>query len=227
MSPNQTLSHDEARRFYDRFGAKQDKQAWYEDAALDDLIRHADIEHACAVYEFGCGTGRLAERLLSSHMRGDSWYRGVDVSRQMIDLARTRLQSYGDRVQLEQSDGTIRLDAPDSSVDCVVATYVLDLLSLEDIGAFLLEARRVLTDDGRLCVAGLTVGPTPVSRVVSWVWSRVHRIRPRLVGGCRPIRVREMLSDNDWVVRRHTVVMTWGIPSEVLVATPRPDRNAR
>jgi hypothetical protein len=34
-----TLTHAEARAFYDRFGAKQDAQAFYEGRAVRDLIR--------------------------------------------------------------------------------------------------------------------------------------------------------------------------------------------
>ena len=32
------LSRDEAKAFYDRFGAKQDSQGFYEDRALEDLV---------------------------------------------------------------------------------------------------------------------------------------------------------------------------------------------
>ncbi len=40
------LSADRVRRFYDRLGRLQDTQAFYEDAAIDDLIAHSDLEHA-------------------------------------------------------------------------------------------------------------------------------------------------------------------------------------
>ncbi|MEJ2728573.1 MAG: hypothetical protein P8185_08685 [Deltaproteobacteria bacterium] len=45
------LTRSQARIFYDRFGKKQDTQAFYEDAALDDLIAHAE-----RVFEFGCSS---------------------------------------------------------------------------------------------------------------------------------------------------------------------------
>jgi hypothetical protein len=51
-----TLSHHEAKAFYDRFGARQDGQAFYEDGALQELVRHARFAHAREVVEFGCGT---------------------------------------------------------------------------------------------------------------------------------------------------------------------------
>ena len=43
------LSHKEARAFYDRFGAKQDLQSFYEDPAVERLIAHADFANASAV----------------------------------------------------------------------------------------------------------------------------------------------------------------------------------
>ena len=37
---------DDARRYYDRFGWRQDPQGFYENPAIDDLVKHADFEHA-------------------------------------------------------------------------------------------------------------------------------------------------------------------------------------
>ena len=61
-----TLTPSEARTFYDKFGEKQDTQGFYENPALEDLIVHADFQHAQKVFEFGCGTGKFAERLLQA-----------------------------------------------------------------------------------------------------------------------------------------------------------------
>jgi hypothetical protein len=36
------FTHAEARRFYDRIGAKQDSQAFYDRPALEDLLRHVE-----------------------------------------------------------------------------------------------------------------------------------------------------------------------------------------
>ena len=62
------LSHDEARLAYDRIGTIQDSQAFYEDRATNLLLRHADFESSEAVFEFGCGTGRFALRLLDDYL---------------------------------------------------------------------------------------------------------------------------------------------------------------
>ncbi len=218
------LSRDEAKAFYDRFGAKQDSQGFYEDRALEDLIAHADFDEAEAVYEFGCGTGRLAESLLEHHLPLTSSYRGVDISGTMVALAQERIERFENHAEIVRSDGTMRIDSPDDSIDRLLSTYVLDLLPEVDIRSFLEESLRVLTEDGRLCVAGLTRGTTPISRLVSLVWSIVHRFRPTLVGGCRPTRLTDYMDDSDWEILHRRVVIRYGIASEVIVATPRPPR---
>ncbi|MGE5248130.1 MAG: class I SAM-dependent methyltransferase, partial [Verrucomicrobiota bacterium] len=81
-----TLSHEEARAFYDRFGAKQDWQRFYEDRAIADLIAHASFGKAGAVLEFGSGTGRLAETLLARHLPPTARYLALDVSGTMVSL---------------------------------------------------------------------------------------------------------------------------------------------
>ena len=53
----ETLSREDAKAFYDRFGAKLDSQCFYEDRALADLIEHSDFETARHIFEFWCGTG--------------------------------------------------------------------------------------------------------------------------------------------------------------------------
>ncbi len=60
-----------------------------------------------------------------------------------------------------------------------------------------------------------------MSRAVIWVWQRLHALRPQLVGGCRPVRLRELLSPKQWRVVHQEVVVAYGIPSEVLVAEKR------
>jgi hypothetical protein len=54
--------------------------------------------------------------------------------------------------------------------------------------------------------------------VVSSAWSRLERLRPALVGGCRPLALAPLLSPERWTVRHRAVIERLGIPSEVLVA---------
>ena len=211
------LSHQEAKAFYDRFGRKQDLQRIYEDPAIEVLLRHAAFESASAVVEFGCGTGRLAERLLREQLPGRATYLGLDISRTMIELTRARLEPWADRAKVQLTEGLPGLPVADRDCDRFLSTYVLDLLSEEEIRSTLHQARRVLAPGGRLCLASLTFGHTLPSRLVCRIWTTVHSLRPRLVGGCRPLRL-EAFTGSDWQVLHRQILCTFGICTEVLIA---------
>jgi ubiquinone/menaquinone biosynthesis C-methylase UbiE len=212
------LSHQEAKGFYDRFGRKQDLQRFYEDPAIEVLLRHAAFESASAVVELGCGTGRLAERLLRELLPGRATYLGLDISRTMVELTRARLEPCADRAKVQLTEGSPELPVADRDCDRFLSTYVLDLLSEEEIRSTLREARRVLAPGGRLCLASLTFGQTLASRLVCRIWTMVHSLRPQLVGGCRPLRL-EAFTGSDWRVLHREVLCTFGICTEVLIAT--------
>jgi SAM-dependent methyltransferase len=211
------LSREEARSFYDRFGRKQDWQAFYEDRAVDALLRHGSFRSAKAVVEFGCGTGRLAARLLQQFLNPGASYVGFDISDTMLDLARARLAPWKERASVLRRDGSGPLPLASGGADRFLSTYVLDLLAEDEIAATLREARRVLTPGGLLCLASLTFGRIFPARVVSRAWSALSALNPRLVGGCRPLRLERFLGA-DWTVIHHEVVCAFAICSDVLVA---------
>ena len=215
------LTRSQAQSFYDRFGRKQDTQAFYEDAAQDDLVAHAAFEQSEKVFEFGCGTGRFASRLLREHLPPSASYLGIDISRTMIGIARQRIAPYGRRAKVIQSDGSMRFPLPDRCADRVVSTYVLDLLSEPDIREAISEARRLLIPSGKLCLLSLTAGVTFTSRMVCALWSALFRLHARLVGGCRPIRLDSFLDQLKWSIDYRHVVVQFGVPSEVLIAIPK------
>jgi ubiquinone/menaquinone biosynthesis C-methylase UbiE len=211
------LSSSAAQAYYDSFGEKQDSQGFYEDPAIDDLIEHAGFEEARSVLEFGCGTGKLAARLLEKHLPASAGYFGSDISPVMTSLANHRLAGYGERAQAVLSDGAVQFACADHSVDHLISTYVLDLLSEPDIRRFFSEAHRVLVPGGALCLASLTEGPRFPSRVVSFLWTIVFRLNPALVGGCRPIRLASFVDREEWRIVHQRVVTPFAVPSEVLI----------
>lgn len=208
---------DEAKRFYDRFGSLQDAQI-YERIALKRLVTASDFEHASAVFELGCGTGRLAAQLLEEHLPEAACYVGVDISSTMIGIATRRLAPWGKCATVSQVDGTGSLPPADGSFDRFVATYVLDLLPDAAIANVLREAHRLLMSDGKLCVITSTEGTGPISHLVSAAWMRLYKINPSLVGGCRSLQRRSWLDERDWSVEHVEVITSWGIASEIVVA---------
>jgi ubiquinone/menaquinone biosynthesis C-methylase UbiE len=211
------LTHEQARAFYDWFGARQDWQRFYENRAREELLRHSAPAQARSIFEFGCGTGRFAENLLAQHAPAEARYLGLDISPTMVRLARARLARFGARAQVVLTAGDTRLPAATSGFDRFFSTYVLDLLAEEEIRSVLDEAHRVLAPGGLLGLVSLTHGFTVWSRAVERLWVAAWRTRPALVGGCRPLSLETFVSEG-WGIRHRSRVVQWGIPSEILIA---------
>ncbi len=137
----------------------------------------------------------------------------------MVRLAQARLARFGARVAVRQTDGSLRFDEISGSFECFVSTYVLDLLSLPDMAQLLAEAHRLLSAEGSLCLVSLTRGSTRLSRLVTSLWTCIHGLEPRLVGGCRPIELRDCLPRILWHIDYAQVITRFGVPSEVVVAS--------
>jgi ubiquinone/menaquinone biosynthesis C-methylase UbiE len=211
------LSTEEVRTVYNRLGAALDWLQPYEHAARAELTAHAELEHARSVFEFGCGTGRLAELLLEHHLPERARYQAVDLSPRMVALARKRLERFGPRVSVRLTEGETHLDLMPATVDRFLSTYVLDLLSSSDILTLIAEAHRVLTLNGLLGLISLTHGFTAASRLVERAWRALHARRPSLVGGCRPISLLEVVGAPGWRLRHRRLIASLGVPSEVVV----------
>jgi ubiquinone/menaquinone biosynthesis C-methylase UbiE len=218
ISKLKMLSYEQAKWLYDRIGAKQDTQRFYEQPALADLLAHLELARAERLVEFGCGTGRFAEELFERSLPAKACYIGFDVSTTMVELARGRTARFGGRAVIRQTGGSVRLDLADGSFDRFISNYVLDLLSEEDIAYLLREAYRVLTTGGLLGVVSLTKGSQGLSRLMTWTWERLHQFSPMLVGGCRPIAVGPLLENLRWKVRHRNVVSPFAVASEIVVA---------
>jgi ubiquinone/menaquinone biosynthesis C-methylase UbiE len=173
---------------------------------------------ASSLIELGCGTGRLAAQLLERELPPGCRYQGVDLSRTMVELARARLAPFGERARVTQSDASLVLPAQSESCDRFLSTYVLDLLSRDDIARALREAQRVLRPGGLVGITSLTFGRDWLGRAVSTLWSAVHRLSPRRVGGCRPLDLEPWFQPPAWKLEHLNALRASGLTSQVLVA---------
>lgn len=213
-----TLTHEQARKVYDRIGKLQDTQAFYEDRTTDRLIANARLGDARRVFELGCGTGRFAEKLLTKHLPPLATYKGVDVSPKMVALATERLAAFPKRARVDLVNGGAPTDETTGGYDRFLSTFVLDLLSEPDIAAVLREAHRMLEPGGLIGLTSLSLGSNAIGRATARLWSAVHRLRPGLVGGCRPLDLQSFLAPGKWRTIELVRLAPFGIPSEALVA---------
>jgi len=104
------------------------------------------------VLDIGCGTGSLALRCGERAAR----VTGIDISPQMLDVAREKVEAAGLQGQVELREmSAVDLDEafPDGSFDVVVSSLVFSELSEDEQGFVLRECRRLLRDGGRLLIA--------------------------------------------------------------------------
>jgi ubiquinone/menaquinone biosynthesis C-methylase UbiE len=221
VARERTLSRAEARRFYDRLGARQDTQAYYEDPPNRDLAAHLELASARAIVELGCGTGRFATETLLPAAPDTCAYHGLDLSATMVALARQRLAFAGPRASVAQTDGAMALPGEAGRFDRFVSTYVLDLLPRDDIRALASEVVRALRPGGLAGVTSLTHGRRGLARGVSWLWERVQARMPALVGGCRPLDLRPLLAAPELIVEHEAHHTVRGLSSQVLVLRRR------
>jgi len=210
------LTRDQIRDYYVHYGSLQDTQGYYEDGPLSRLIEGGAFQRARSVAEFGCGTGRLANRILT--LSPHSSYIGLDLSQTMLEVTADRLARFDARAILIRTSGAPSLPLGEASVDRVVAAYVLDILSAPEIELWLADAARVLCRGGLLCVANLTWGTTLRSRVVSLGWWLMALHFPRRVGGCRPIDLISEIAGPTWNLLQSEKEVQGGIASQILIA---------
>lgn len=92
----------------------------------------AGLPRSSVVGDIPCGTGRLAETVLSLGFT----VIGVDISAQMLDVARRRLERFGDRLHTEVCDAR-QLPASSLRFDAALCARVLMHFPLEEQIAFL------------------------------------------------------------------------------------------
>lgn len=214
------LTTDEVRVVYDKLGRREDRQSYYKDFAIQELISHAAFEQSKRVVEFGCGTGRFAAGILKDHLPAEAEYLAIDTSNTMVRLTEEKLQPWGSRISVQQSHGEPEIDLPSESCDHFVSNYVLNVLPLESRVKLLSEARRILQPDGRLCLIVLGPGDTLMSRAISTLFRCAFLYRPALVGNCEPLKVRDYLASDEWLIEYFIRVTRYGMNSEIAVATP-------
>jgi ubiquinone/menaquinone biosynthesis C-methylase UbiE len=110
------------------------------------------VEAGERLLDIGCGTGSLALRCARRGAR----VTGIDISPQMLDVARRKVAAAGLTDELELREmSALDLDEafPEKSFDVIMSSLVFSELSEDEQRFVLRQCRRLLTDGGRLLVA--------------------------------------------------------------------------
>jgi demethylmenaquinone methyltransferase/2-methoxy-6-polyprenyl-1,4-benzoquinol methylase len=202
-------TYDWLSKWYDLLAGRWEKP--FQDAGLQKLA----VRGGERVLEIGFGTGHtLADLARSAGLRGQVW--GVDISRDMGEVAGERVREAGlsRRVNLIRGDA-VDLPLKEDAFDALFMAFTLELFDTPDIPAVLRECRRVLREDGRMCVVSLAKRKEPslVARLYEWA-----HVRFPAVLDCRPIYVGKALDEAGFRIVNIERGTMAGLGVDVLVA---------
>ncbi len=128
---------------------------------FDNMEKHAilrpvrRVQRACpnpSVLDVPCGTGRITELLLGAGLK----VTGGDISREMMDVAARKCQSFGDHVEFRRLD-LDGMDVPDGSFDLVTCVRLFHHLDTAARAKVLVELARV---SRRFVIANVALSTT-------------------------------------------------------------------
>lgn len=211
--PDARIKKERVSDVYSRIAPLYDVWAWLtEKDARDRCLELAAICDGEDVLEVAVGTGLAFARILEANPSGCS--EGVDLTSAMLMRAKKKAARTGsDGYRLRVGDA---YDLPFSgdSFDILVNNYMFDLLPERDFATVLEEFKRVLRPGGRLAMINMTHG----EHWYNGIWSRLYRINPALLGGCRPVSLLPYLERSGFRNATREYISQFSFPSEVIVA---------
>jgi len=178
-------------------------------------LRKLAVQSGETVLEIGFGTGRAIVSMASAAGDKGKVY-GIDVSDAMLRKAGRRVRKAGlaKGVVLQRGDAA-QLSFKENFFDAIFMSFTLELFDAAEIAIVLQECKRVLKNDGRLCVVALSKKDADSFTVR--LYERVHRMFPRYVD-CRPIFVRQTLEESGFRAAEATEMPMWKLPVAIVLA---------
>ncbi len=210
---NARVGQNEIGNLYDKLSGLYD--IWgisAESRARRRAIELAGIKDGQNILEVAVGTGLAFYEIVKRNPHGRN--AGIDLSDGMLQKAKKRLSRLSGANYSLTRGTAFDLQMETGSLDLLVNNYMFDLISFEDMDKVLAEFRRVLKKGGKLVLVNMTAGETPASKV----YDLIYRFSPRMMGGCRGVRLTDKLVQHGFTVERREYVQQMLFPSEVIIA---------
>lgn len=209
------LSRQETRAYYNKISKVYDLLADHSEAP----VRNAGLKKLAPqtgekILEIGFGTGHVLCQLAEKVGSGGKVL-GIDLSEEMLKLSEARLRqmNLAERVDLICGDAT-RMPYSDASVDAVFMSFTLELFPTDEIPVVLAECRRILREDGRAVVVGMSKTGGKKTMVKIYEWTHSHF--PNYLD-CRPIFVAESFKNAGFHIADTEIKSMW-VPVEIVLA---------
>jgi ubiquinone/menaquinone biosynthesis C-methylase UbiE len=183
-----------------------------ESKARNRALELAEIKNGQNILEVAVGTGLAFFEIVKRNPDGTNI--GIDISAGMLKKAGKRLDPLSGAHYTLKKASAFDLDSEDGQFDVLMNNYMFDLISFDRMDAVLKEFKRVLKKDGKLVLVNMTLG----EKFGSGIYDLIYRISPRLMGGCRGIRLSEKLKEHGFHINLREYHQQCLFPSEVILA---------
>ncbi len=207
------VSQDEIAKVYDSLANVYD--IWgnlTESKARNRALELAEIKNNQNILEVAVGTGLAFFEIVKRNPDGTNI--GIDISAGMLKKAGKRLSRLSEASYALKQASAFALDSEDEQFDVLINNYMFDLIPFDQMDAVLAEFKRVLKKGGKLVLVNMTLG----EKFGSGIYDLIYRISPRLMGGCRGIRLSEKLKEHGFHIKRREYHQQCLFPSEVILA---------
>jgi demethylmenaquinone methyltransferase/2-methoxy-6-polyprenyl-1,4-benzoquinol methylase len=220
-----TITPQQAQRFYDRLGKRHDIADLVEAHAKRRGLNVLDLQPGHAALNVGLGSG-LEYLDMITRVGPAGFVAGLDLSSVMLRVSRQRaILRCGEQQPALVLANALQLPYADASFDRLFSSYMLDLLPTRHIPTILSEFLRVLRPGGRMALVSFTEGEMLIGQGITAVWKRMYQVEPAWLGGCRPLRLRPFVVAAGFAFVQRWYVSQWGYPSEVVSAVKPLENN--
>lgn len=182
-------------------------------------LEFLDVQEGEAVLEIGFGTGYTLVEIAKSIGETGKAY-GIDITPEMVKLAKERLEREELAGRVELSEGDARnMPYNDNMFDAIYMACTLELFDTPDIPEVLKEIKRVSKPRGRLGVVSMCREGHEDSRFTRF-YEWAHRTFPKYAS-CRPIYIEQSLRGAGYEIIKKEEVMLAGLcPMKIVVSKP-------
>lgn len=198
--------YDALAKFYDIWGNLTESRA------RNRALELAEIKNGLNILEVAVGTGLAFYEIVKRNPDGTNI--GIDISAGMLKKAEKRLSQLSEPNYELKKASAFNLEGEDAQFDVLINNYMFDLIPFDQMDAVLAEFKRVLKKGGKLILVNMTSG----EKFGSGIYDLIYRISPRLMGGCRGIRLSEKLKEHGFRVKLREYHQQCLFPSEVILA---------
>jgi ubiquinone/menaquinone biosynthesis C-methylase UbiE len=206
-----------SKQSYNKLSKQYDALAGSSEKKLQlNGLQMLDVKEGECVLEIGFGTGNgIVSLARSAGISG--FVQGIDLAQGMLDITAKKVAKAGltGWVSLTCADA-MHLPFDSNRFDAVFMCFTLELFSASQIPALLLECRRVLRPNGRICVVAM-LKKEGKKGMMSILYEWANRKFPEYVD-CRPINASEELQNSGFHISQAKQMAVWCLPVEAVLA---------